>query len=260
MPWSLSAEVFAGLPGAVRLSVEGDPGAVASLVRLDAAAAAQPVRNFAGVPSGGLDVVIDCEAPLGRPVSYSVLNAAGMVLATAGPVSCPPLPDGRGVLRSVLRPQVQWMTVEPQDVTGTEWDSSTTVHRIVGSDTPTVVSEVRQRRSETVTFLCRSVAEADRLVEMCGDGSLLLLRLDPCANVQTRDALFYPLGVEERRWGRQGWRLVSVDAQTTRFVPGDTETPGLEWDFAALRDSANDFQALTGLFASFADMALGRRQ
>lgn len=259
MPFSLTATVYPNLPGAVRLGVVGDAGVASSIVRQDAAYEGQPVRNYSTTGSG-IETVIDCEAPLGRPVSYSLLDPAGKVLASAGPVTCPALPNGRGILRSVLRPQVSWMEVDPQDVTGTEWESSTTVHRIVGSDTPVVVGEIRQRRSETITFLCRSVAEADRLVGMCGDGSLLLLRLDPCASVQTRDALMYPLGITERRWGRQGWRLVSIEAQTSKFVPGDTEEPPFDFDFAALATRAETFAGLTEVYSNFAAMALDVRR
>lgn len=264
MPYSVTATVFPGLPGAVQLDVAGDPGGLGStarLVRVDGAEAAQPVRNFDGVPESGADTVVDCEAPLGRPVTYLLQDFRGATLASAGPITCPPLPDGRGILRSVLRPQVQWMKVEPQDETGVEWGTSTTVHRIVGSDTPVVVGEVRQRRTGTMTFLCRSTGDADRLVALCGDGSLMLLRVDPCASAQVRDLLFTPLDVGERRWGRQGWRLVWVDYQASRFVAGATQEPPLgQWSFDALAAAAVDFDGLAALYADFASMALDVRQ
>ena len=256
---TITAAVYVGIPGAVRLNVISDAGLVASIVRQDAAAEAQPVRNFSGAPTG-LETVVDAEAPLGRPVAYSLIDPSGAVLGTSNQVTVPALPSGRALLRSVLRPSVRWMEADPQDESGVQWSTSTTVHRVVGSDTPVVVGEVRQRRTGTMTFLASSTGEADALVRLCGDGTAVLLRFDPCASPQVRDLLFYPLDITERRWGRQGWRLVSVDYQATRFVPGMTDEPPLErWTFADLRDSATDFGALSGMFRSFGDMALNQR-
>lgn len=254
MAVTVSADVYQGLPGAIRVSVVGAGGSL--LLRLDPRSTEpHPVRNFDG--SQALEVVVDCEAPLGRSVQYQVVDALGAVLGTSEWVAAPALTDNRGLLRSPLRPSVSWLVVEPQDETGVEWETSTTVHRIVGSDTPVVVGEVRQRHTGTMTFLCRSIAEADQLVRMCGDGTVLLLRHDPCASDQTRDMLFYPLSITEKRYGRVGWRLVSVDYQTTKWVPGETEEPPLGlWTFGDLRDSAATFGELAGRYESFGAMAL----
>ena len=256
MAYTIVASVFSGLPGAVRLGITGPADASCTLVRQDGAREAHPVRNWEQVPSSGVGAVIDCEAPLGRPVTYSLLSPTGAVLATSKAVTCPPPADNLGVLRSVLRPRVSWMLVEPQDVSGTEWDTSSTAHRIVGSDTPVVVGEIRQRRTETVTLLCRSVDDADRVVTIAGDGTLLLLRVPPCAGRQTRDLYGYPMQITERRWGRAGWRLVSIDVVTTKWIGGKTEEPEFEWTFGDLRDSAPDFQTLSGRYLNFAAMSM----
>jgi hypothetical protein len=152
------------------------------------------------------------------------------------------------------------MEVEPKDETGVEWRSSTTVHDVIGSDTPVVVGEVRQRHSGTMSFLCRSTDEADRLVRLMRDGTPLLLRHDPCAQAQTRDILFYARNATETREGRNGWRSIFVDYQSTKFVPGETEEPSSGWDFAALRDSATNFTVLASHYDTFSDMALDIRR
>lgn len=258
MPFTITATVNSGLPGSVRLDVVGDPLIESRIVRLDGAYPAQPVRNYATTGSG-VASVIDCEAPLGRPVSYNLVDYYGLLLASSNTVTCPPLPSGRAILRSVLAPHVGWLEVEPQDETGVEWSSSSTSHEVVGEDTPVVVGEVRQRHKGVMSLVCRSIAEADRLVALLRDGIPFLLRHDPCAQAQTRDLLFYAFDAREVRWGRAGWRLVVFDYQSTAFVEGSTDEPASGWDFAALRDSATDFADLMSHYASFADMALDRR-
>jgi hypothetical protein len=256
MPFTLTASINPYLPGAINLVVVGDPDVTSSITRVDGSSPQQPVRNYT-TSGSGLETVVDCEAPLGRPVSYNLLDSYGSILAQSNQVTAPALPDGKGLLRSVLKPSVQWMAVEPQDERNVEWASSTSVHRVVGKDTPVVIGEVRQRYSGLMSFLCKSIAEADQMVALMRDGTALLLRHDPCAAPQTRDMLFYALDVTETRYGRAGWRLVLVDYQTTEFVPGVTEEPPFNqgWDFAALAASAPDFGTLASLWPNFAMMA-----
>lgn len=258
MPFTLTATVNPTLPGSVQLGVVGDPAVQSSIQRIDAHYAAQPVRNYDSSGSG-IESVIDCEAPLGRPVHYLLLDYNGAVLASSAPVTCPPLASGRSLLRSVLKPSVVWLEVEPQDETGVEWPTSTAVHIIPDSPDPVVVGGTRQRHRGVISFLCRSIPEADQLVSIMRDGVPLLLRHDPCSQTQTRDMLFFAGDVSEVRWQRDGWRLVIADYVTTGFVPGVTEEPGSGWDFAALAASAPDFAALAGRYRDFASMALDIR-
>ena len=72
--------------------------------------------------------------------------------------------------------------------------------------------------------------------------------------------LFYALDVSEDRLTKEGWRVIEVEYQSTKFVEGDTIEPPASWTFAALRDSAATFADQTALFASFQDMALDRRK
>jgi len=156
----------------------------------------------------------------------------------------------------VLAPQVLWMEIEAQEETGVTWGTSTTAYEIAGSDTPIVVSEIRQRHSGVLSFLCKSIDEANKLVGLMRDGAPILLRHPPCAGIQTRDVLFYALKVGEVRQGRNGWRTIVAEYQSTHFVPGDTIEPPGTWTFAALRDSAATFQVLSGAYKNFADMTL----
>jgi hypothetical protein len=256
VPFTIAASVRSDYPGAVGIIVTGDPAVQSSITRVDGSLPQQPVRNYSGTGSG-LETVTDMEAPLGRAVSYNLLDVYGGVLAQSAAVTCPAPGTGYSLIRSVLKPSVAWMWVEPQDEAAVEWATSTTVHRIPGSDTPIVVGEIRQRRSGTFSFLVRSIEEADRLVSLMRDGTPILLRHSPCASAQTRDLLFYALDVTEVRWGRQGWRRIVVDYASTGFVSGETLEPPFSegWTMDALRHSANTFAELASLWPTFAAMA-----
>ena len=69
----------------------------------------------------------------------------------------------------------------------------------------------------------------------------------------------YATNVTEALYGRQGWRLVAVDYQTTAFVPGETETPPIDTgrDFAQLATEASTFGELAALYENFGTMTLG---
>lgn len=262
MAFTLDVSPNPSLPGAVNIVVFGDDPAdwnvESALSRIDGSYPAQPVRNYNNSSADGLETVTDCEAPLGRPVHYNLTNVWGDILAQSAQVICAPLPDNRAILRSVLAPNTMWMPVEPQDERNVTWETSTAVHRVVGRDTPVVIGEIRQRHSGTMNFLCRSINETDNLIRLAGDGTALLLRHDPCAQEQTRDMVFYALDVTEVRFGRDGWRVVSVDYQTSEFVHGDTVEPewAVGWNFQALSESAPDFSTLTSLWRNFAFMSV----
>jgi hypothetical protein len=250
---SLTAVVNDSLPGSVRLGIADAP-AGSTLQRFDGIYPAQYVRNYD--PAGGAQFVIDCEAPLGRECSYAVVDSSNTVVARSGYVTCPAPANGWSLVRSVLAPSVFWMWVEPADETGVEWASSTTSYPVVGSDTPIVVSEVRQQPTGVLSFYCKSILEVQTLLSILKDGTAVLVRHSPCAGVQTRDQTVYPLDVREVRWGRKGGRLVAVNYQATKWVPGATSEPPFHWTFGDLRDSAPNFAALSARFASFGDMAL----
>jgi hypothetical protein len=246
------------LPGAVSLVVVTDvantPG---SIVRIDGPYQPQPVRNYTGTGATVSEAVVDCEAPLGRSVYYQLLDFNGSIVAQSNTVELDAPHDGRSLLRSVLRPSVNWLWVEPVTETGVEWSSSTTVHEIPGSDTPVVVSEVRQRHKGRYEFLAKSIHEADQIVSLCRDGTLLLLRHSPCAGEKTRDTLVYPRDITEVLHGNGPWRRIVVEYQSTRFVPGNTDEPPLgSWTFADLAVSAPDFATLPSMWPNFATMAL----
>ena len=105
-----------------------------------------------------------------------------------------------------------------------------------------------------MSFLCRSISEADHMLAIFRDGTPVLLRHDPCAAVQSRDVLAYWMGVEEVRSynKRQGWRTIVADYQSTPFIAGDTLEPDWgNWTFQDLSDSAPDFAVQTGLWSTF---------
>lgn len=257
MAFTLTAEVYPDMPGAVTLHVAGTAGVTSTLYRIDGSLPQQPVRNYS-TSGSGLVTVVDCEAPLGRPVSYTLENSSGTLLAASGEVLCDAHPDGWSLIRSVLKPSVMWMWAEPEDEAGVQWPTSTTSFAVVGSDTPIPVGEVRQRYASTLSFLMRSTDEANQLVSILRDGLPILIRHSPCATAQTRDVLCYVRDVSEVRRGRDGWRSVVCDIQSTKFVAGDTLAPPINsaWDFAALTAAHTDFAAMSAGYASFAAMAM----
>lgn len=250
---SLTAVVNDSLPGSVRLGILDAPSG-STIQRYDGIYPAQYVRNYD--PAGGAQFVIDCEAPLGRECSYAIVDGTNTIVARSGHVTCPAHPQGWSLVRSVLAPSVFWMWVEPADETGVEWSSSTTSYPVVGSDTPIVVSEVRQQPTGVLSFYCKSILEVQTLLSILKDGTAVLVRHSPCAGVQTRDQTVYPLDVREVRWGRKGGRLVAVNYQATKWVPGRTSTPAFNWDFEDLKNSAATFGELAAKYESFGAMAL----
>jgi len=278
MPFTISVARNLQLPGAVNIVIQSTE-AQAHQYRLDRvdplAWVAQPVRNFSGIGAGTVDTPAvdygtDAEAPLGREVTYNLVNlgpgTVGQILAQSGPVSTAVPKDNRSLLRSVLRPTVAWQWVEPMDETGVEWGSSTTTHWIPGSDTPVLVSEIRHRHRGVLVLLSKSWSDADGIVNLCRDGTLMLIRHSPCAGKPLRDTLFVPLDINEVNL-RTGWRKIAIEFQSSKFVPGDTDEPKFSqhWDFGvlappedpnSLRDSAPDFATLSGLWPSFGVQAL----
>lgn len=257
MPFDMSASVNTTLPGSVLVAVSGDPGVTSTIVRVDGSLPEQPVRNWTDT-GNGVESVIDAEAPLGRAVFYRLVRNDGEVLASSNEVECPAPSDGRSLLRSVLKPTVAWMWVEPADETSVVWRTSTKSYPVIGSDTPVIVGEVRQRHEGELSFLCKTVAEASALVSILRDGLPMLVRHSPCGSVQGRDVLFYALDVSESRISSNGWRTVEVRYQSTKFVVGDTEEPPASWTFDALRDAHADFAAMSQAYTNFIDIALNR--
>lgn len=260
MAFIIHAAQHLQLPGACNIIVEEQPvtGTTTPLAlsRIDYTMGypAQPVRNFDSVGPTGFEKVTDTECPLGRDFYYNLTNSYGDVIASSKVVRCRPPANNRSLLRSVLMPTVVWAEVEAVDEVGVSWATNTSVHRVIGSDSPIVVGEVLTRHQFTISFLCRSIPEADYLVKMARPGWPLLLRHSPCAGVQARDAMFYVIDqVLEKRYGRSGWRIIIMEAQSTPFVPGTTLEPDFAagWDFQALSDSAPDFATQASLWPSF---------
>jgi hypothetical protein len=258
MAWSIFATPYMGsLPGAMHLAVTGDPGAVVSITRHDRDGS-HPVRNTdTPLTASGLGQFVDPEAPF-YAVTYTV-RFGGVDRATSDPATVPGMPGGFALLRSVLRPDVQWMPVTFIDEEGTEYPTSSTAFEVVGSHDLVVVGDVRRRRRGTFVFGPRTVAEADELVFLLRDGIPFLLRLCPHGGGVWRDTMFYALNVTETRFGYEGKRLVIVDYQSVDFVEGDTEVPPagtwLYSDLAANTD-ATVYGAIPPVRRDYLDLVL----
>ena len=105
--YAISASVNTTLPGSVLVGVTSDAARLATVLRVEGSLEGQPVRNFSATVNG-IESVIDCEAPLGRPVHYRLVDRNGALLATSNTVVCPEDVLGRSIIRSVLKPTVAW--------------------------------------------------------------------------------------------------------------------------------------------------------
>lgn len=257
MPFALSVSLNSSIPGAVDIVVDGDPDTACALYRVGVQNL--PVRNFHGIGSSGIEAVVDTEPPLGRAVHYNLVDPDGTILAQSADIFVPPIPGGYALLRSVLNPFAGWMTVTLVDDSGIGFESSSAVFPIEGSSQVTVVGGMRRYRRGTYTFATKTLAEADQLIGLLRDGVPMLLRVCPTGGVRARDTMFYGLGLQDAWWGADGARVVAVDYQAVdpANIVGDTETPPpLTWDFAALRDSADTFGELAGMWPDFRSMAV----
>ena len=64
------------------------------------------------------------------------------------------------------------------------------------------------------------------------------------------------LDVSESRLTREGWRVIEVRYQSTKFVPGDTIEPPASWTFQALSDAHTDFAEIAASYTDFQSVAL----
>jgi hypothetical protein len=251
----IAVDIYEDQPGTVRVVVDSAPTG-SLLYRIEDSYSDKPVRNWEAIDPTGVVQIMDSEAPLGQSVTYRLVDSSGNLLAQSSTIYVPALESGKALLRSPLKPWVVQMEVEPQDEVGVTWTSSARAYEVIGSSTPVVVSEVRQRHSGTISFLCKSIAEANDLVITLRDGLPMLLRHDPCGKPKGRDFSFYALNVSEVRIpGSAGWRTIVVDYQSTEFVFGETEEPPFTWNFQELSGKAATFGELTALYSDFGSMA-----
>lgn len=254
MTATISAAPYDG--HAMRLVVVGDPESGLRVVRTQRANAGSEatghwVRGTVTIPHEGWTYLIDWEPPLGGEVFYELISG-NVIIANTPWLDAPRRSDGLGTIHDPLNAAATIIPVEGQAEARTEWATTSVSHRVQGSATPVVVGDVRQRRRGTLTFLCKSHGEADRLVATLPDASVRVLRFDQCAQAQVRDLIFTPFAVTEDLWGRQGKRLVAVDWQEVDARDGGSgPVPPFGWTFDDLLASAPTFDSLLDRYADF---------
>lgn len=230
MVWTIEAEPYGStLPGAVRITVTGDPDALVTVQRRDKNGT-YPVRQDVQLSASGFGQVVDPEPAFG-PVTYYLPTGE---IAT---VTVPPLESGKALLRSLVVPYVGWVEVIWANETGVTWPTTSTVFPIIGSGNPVVVADVRRERSGVFVFVAETAAGADALIELLHDGAAFLLRSCAAAAGKVRDTYFYALDAREERPGNGKLRLVTIDYQAVDRVLGITTTPpGAAWFYQDLKD------------------------
>lgn len=230
MVWTIAAEPYGStLPGAVRLTITGDPSAPVVVMRRDKNGT-YPVRQDIVLSASGIAQVIDPEPAFGS-VTYSL--PTGETATT----TVPALPSGKALLRSLVVPYVGWVEVVWSNETGVTWPTSSTVFPIIGSGNPVVIADVRRERSGVMVFAAADAAGADAIIQLLHDGAAFLLRSCAAAAGKVRDTYFYALDAREERLGNGRIRLVTVDYQAVDRVLGVTTTPaGAVWFYQDLAD------------------------
>lgn len=224
--WTVNAAPYPDLPGSAQVTVTGPPLTSFALERSDPTSGRRvPVR--VGSPAtdvGGVWYGVDPEAPIGQPATYTIITGNSDIV-TSGPVTVPPPPGGGALLRSVLRPWVDWMQVVVIAETDLNHDTSTTAIPIIGSPDLVVVGDVRRRRSGKFTFAFPNITETDKALTILRDGVPILIRFCPGGATKARDCLFYAQQVTETRQANSTRRYLLVDYQSVDWVEGATETP-----------------------------------
>jgi hypothetical protein len=255
MAWTVTASVFAPLPGAVSLTLQGDPDADVIVWRNGPEGGREAVRNLMATGASGLVQHVDPEAPFGE-VSYSV-ESGGALVARSNTVTVPELEgQARSLLRVVLRPDVQWLPVIVAAQLDLAHASRSAVFPVIGRPDPVFSADVRQMLSGSLVFMVKGVEGADRLVGILRDGIPLLLRT-PCRHL-IRDMTFVALGVTEARvLGKSGWREVVVDFQQVAWPDGLTETPvASSWTYAGLLAAEASFATAAVSWPDYLDLVL----
>lgn len=252
MVWTITAEPYGStLPGSARITVTGDADATVVIMRRDKNGT-YPVRTPVTLSASGLGTVVDAEASFGA-VTYSL--PTGETAST----TIPPLPSGRALLRSLIRPYVTWTDVALVTETDVQYPTSSTVFPIIGASNPVVVADIRRERSGVFVFLAADTAEADSLLFVLRDGVPFLLRLCDNGAGKVRDAYFYALNIGEARVSDHGkQRLITVDYQSVDQVLGVTDVPtGQAWTYGDLKASpaASTYAAVRSSWSNYLELA-----
>lgn len=225
--WSITCTPHA-LPGAILLEVTGPSRAVIKIWRSGVTGGPTSVRNVTALDASGHYQIVDAEAPFGAPVVYTVEYQGNDVVNSTPIALDDPHPRNPVLLRSVIRPHVQWEFTRLVDQTNIEYRTRTTTYAVIGRPDPIPVADMRQMQSSTLIFYTETLDAADRLLELFKEGNTVLMRT-PC-RAKVRDMIFVPLDVRESHY-KLG-RLIEVEAQSVAWPHGETELPPpLEWTY-----------------------------
>ena len=188
----------------------------------------------------GTFTIVDAESGFGE-VRYRLTGDPSVSDCTF--VAAPLLPAAwremagypAGVLRQIVHPKDEWVTVVVQDEVNITYPNRSGVFPVVGRPDPVVVSDRRLLPQSDITFLVPSIPAADELLAVL-DATLPLLLMTPCDHL-VRDRCFIPLDVVEQRWGKAGWRLITVNTQTVPLPVGDLFVPDADaqrWNYGML--------------------------
>ncbi|MBD3782443.1 MAG: hypothetical protein IE926_05715 [Micrococcales bacterium] len=201
----------------VLIQITGGSGTLpATVIRTDANGS-NPVRlrDGQGFTAGSLTVV-DAEAALTGPITYTARSGSGVVFPDNGYATT--TLDGLVSGSVVTGVQLPQLAFRPQVVTGYEAarESSSTVHRPIGRDEPVVIFGPTRLREGTLTMYAADLATARNMVGVLSGATRLMLRQPDHAGM---DMYFAALRsrVTPDEYAIGGWRwAVECDYVETR--------------------------------------------
>lgn len=225
-------------PDTAQVAIEVTPAAgttVTAVVRADANGA-RPVRVVPGqLPASGAFALVDDEAALTGPITYTVADgAAGASAATE---------LGVGGYRLTLPVAPAWSEVA-ELITGysAERVSTTTVHQVIDRPDPLLaLGELAPRRG-SLDVRCASYAHARGVEAVYNRGEVVLLRQAPFAGMDMYHAAIRTRLEPHANPQAREWTL-TVDYQEVAYPVGD-RVGTLGWDINDATSSAPTVSAL----------------
>lgn len=235
----------------VTLSVTAAPAGPVTLTRTDTNGTA-PVRLRTGqAPIAGAMVVQDNEPALTGPITYQVVDSAGVTTSVSTTLG---ITGAR-----VSSVQLPSLAAVPEQVTGYDSaaSSATVVHWPVDRGDPVVICRPARTREGTLTLFASTSAAARVMAGVLSPGRMLMLRQSDHPGL---DMYFVPTDrdaepVQLMAGGRWVWsvsvRYVEVKAPAVPLLGN------AGWTFADLTARYATFSAVRASFPDFAALTVG---
>lgn len=147
--------------------------------------------------------------PFGASVLYTVYDGSSSVIMATETVQTPDA--SVPWLRDTFVPELLNAPTAIVDITGRARGGRVTVYRVVGEKYPVTLGDIRQASEGTMTVLCQSHADRDRVIATLSSGYPCSLRVPSACRTVVDDMLFTPLDITETRFGTNGACTLDID-------------------------------------------------